>query len=658
MLSHRLQTHQLKRTNFFFIVFILVLFTSVAVMIGWFIKFKPILEVIPGSATMKFNTAFLFFCSAISFYTLGNEAETRRTLNYISIGLLLIMSFYTMLSYVVKFPFSIDLLFVTDPYSKTLPGRMSLGTAVSFFLLGFALLGLQHNLVKLIKHVQKLLFIILMLASVSIVSFVLHLNSGEKTFFLQTMAIHTASLLFLLALGLSLKNKDVGYLKFITGNLAGNKMLAFTLPVAIILPIILGFVLIQLTNKAIVSVRFGIVVYCVFIMAFSLVYFTIVSVRLNKSDKTRRALEEKLQTNNLALNQFKTALEKIAIVVITDEKGVIKYVNDEFCRVSEYDRNEIIGKTHNIINSGHHSDTFFKTMWKTISSGNIWVKDIKNRTKSGKTFWVNTAIIPILDTNGQPHEFISIKIDITVRKENQRELKSKYVNQLEKNNHELEQFAYVASHDLQEPLKTIMSFSDLLHDEYYDALDDTGKDSLNFIKASTLRMQTLIKGLLDYSRLGKEYNLEPVDLNVLVQQCTCDLKTKIDKTGAKIKVQHTLPIVNGYSLPLKLLFQNLITNAIKFVAPNTIPTVKIACKETTNFWEIYVCDNGIGIAKEHQKRIFDIFQRLHAKSEYEGTGIGLAHCLRIAELHKGEIEVVSEKDKGSTFKVKLKKQVV
>ncbi|RED92295.1 sensor histidine kinase [Marinoscillum furvescens] len=219
---------------------------------------------------------------------------------------------------------------------------------------------------------------------------------------------------------------------------------------------------------------------------------------------------------------------------------------------------------------------------------------------------------------------------------------------LEYKNRELEQFAYIAAHDLQEPLVTLMSFNDLLVADYEEQLDGNGKTYLGFMNQSVLRMRELVKGLLDYSKIGKNSQLTFVDGNELVNEVRNDLKAKLTSTGARLIIGQ-LPTVTAYRMELRLMFQNLILNAVKFTRPDEPPVVEISAEKVADVWRFAVKDNGLGIPKENQDRIFVIFQRLHSKSEFEGTGIGLAHCAKIAALHEGEIWVDSKQGEGSTF---------
>lgn len=222
-------------------------------------------------------------------------------------------------------------------------------------------------------------------------------------------------------------------------------------------------------------------------------------------------------------------------------------------------------------------------------------------------------------------------------------------------NEELEQFAYIASHDLKEPLVTISSLIYLLQEDYEDKFDEDGKKTLDYISRSSERMKNLIDALLEYSRLGKTKSHSKIDCNELVNTIKADLGNVIERTQSTINIKK-LPIVKGSQVELRLLFQNLISNGIKFVKSDTNPIIEIDCIKTTNdknesksFWEFSIKDNGIGIAEEHKERIFSIFQRLHSREEYEGTGIGLAHCKRIIEAHNGKIRLESKVGVGSTF---------
>lgn len=220
--------------------------------------------------------------------------------------------------------------------------------------------------------------------------------------------------------------------------------------------------------------------------------------------------------------------------------------------------------------------------------------------------------------------------------------------EMESKNKELEQFAYVASHDLQEPLRTISGFVELLQKEYRDRLDGNGSKYLEYLSQGSDRMKTLIKDLLDYSRIGREKEAMPVDSREMLKEVLADLDKSIRESGAIIRAS-PLPVLRAYPTELKLLLQNLITNAIKFRNPDRAPEIHIGAQSEPGWWKFTVSDNGIGIEAQFLERIFIIFQRLHSRTMYEGSGIGLAHGKKIAELHGGNIWAESVPGEGSSF---------
>ena len=221
-------------------------------------------------------------------------------------------------------------------------------------------------------------------------------------------------------------------------------------------------------------------------------------------------------------------------------------------------------------------------------------------------------------------------------------------DQLKLKNKELEQFAYVASHDLQEPLRTTSSFVALIQKQYMGQIDEKADKYLTFIADASNRMKVLIKDLLDFSRIGTKGQAEILDSNAILNNVLKDLSVATQEARANIQYEN-LPAIHGYPTEIKLLFQNLLINAIKFRKQNTIPNINIDAHRQNGHWKFGFKDNGIGIAKENQDRIFDIFQRLHSRTEYDGSGIGLSHCKKIVELHHGKIWVESTPGQGSVF---------
>ena len=224
--------------------------------------------------------------------------------------------------------------------------------------------------------------------------------------------------------------------------------------------------------------------------------------------------------------------------------------------------------------------------------------------------------------------------------------------ELKRSNEDLEQFAYVASHDLQEPLRMVASFTQLLARRYEDKLDKDAKEFIHFAVDGATRMQTLINDLLAYSRVGTRGKpFEPIDLNHLLSRVLVNLKVAIDESHAVV-THDPLPIVTGDATQLTQLLQNLIGNAIKFRADKS-PQIHFGVSRRGGDWHFSIRDNGIGIEQKYFDRIFVIFQRLHSRQDYPGTGIGLALCKKIVERHGGRIWVESTEGKGTTFYFQL-----
>ena len=486
------------------------------------------------------------------------------------------------------------------------------------------------------------------------------------------------------------------------------------------------------------------------------------------------------------LKDITDALDQTAIVAITDVQGTIRFVNDKFCEISKYNREELIGENHRLISSGHHPQSFFAELWKTISSGQTWRSEIKNRAKDGSFYWVDTTIVPFLNEDGKPYQYLAIRKDITARKAIDVELQKlsliasqtdnvaivtnpqgqiEWVNhsfhkltgytlaeaigkrpgdllqgektsketvdsirnalamkepfsgeilnyskegrpywlllninpvfdddgkllnfiaieneittrkeieislrqevegamkklhfmneRLEISNRELLDFAYVSSHDLQEPLRKIQAFGDRLKSTCQDALNEKGLDYLERMLNAANRAQILINDLLEFSRVTtKAQPFKPIKLSEILEGVLSDLEVRIEKSGAILEVD-PLPVVEADALQMRQILQNLIGNSLKFLRDGVTPVVQVRSRvylEHGQDWcEIRVIDNGIGFEQQYAERIFQVFQRLHGRKTFEGTGIGLAICRKIAERHNGTLTAEGELEQGATF---------
>ena len=248
-------------------------------------------------------------------------------------------------------------------------------------------------------------------------------------------------------------------------------------------------------------------------------------------------------------------------------------------------------------------------------------------------------------------------LGINIRERETAELRIiKKSEELAISNKELEQFAYIASHDLQEPLRTVVNYVGLIQRKHKGNLDSSTDEYLDFITDATVRMQLLIKGLLEYSRIGNAKIAIEIDCNAMLTEILNDMNRSIEETNCIINIEK-LPVIKGYA-ELKSVFQNLISNSIKFRKKDRQLHISIKVKNMSEGWLFAIKDNGIGIEQKYFERIFIIFQRLHSQSEYEGTGIGLSQAKKIIELHGGKIWVESEFDKGTTFYFTIPKNIL
>lgn len=378
----------------------------------------------------------------------------------------------------------------------------------------------------------------------------------------------------------------------------------------------------------------------------------------------RKQAEVALQQSLKDLADLKFALDQSAIVAITDMHGTITYVNDKFCELSQYSREELIGQNHRIINSGHHPKAFFGHLWATISQGQVWQGEIRNRAKDGTFYWVATTIVPFLDPAGKPYQYIAVRSDITTRKAAEDELQQlnttleqrveERTAQLQEANKDLEAFSYTVAHDLRAPIRGIKGFAQALIEDYSDRMDETAQDYIRHILNGSDRMNSLVSDLLAYSRLSREQiQLTPVQLAQVVAEAQAQLEADLRDRQAVVTVAADLPTVLGHRSILVQMVANLLSNAVKFVDPSIQPQVHIWAHIQENWVRLWVEDNGIGIAPQYQEQIFGVFERLHGIQAYPGTGIGLAIVRKGAERLEGRAGLESTPDQGSRFWIEL-----
>ncbi|RZN33931.1 MAG: PAS domain S-box protein [Methanosarcinales archaeon] len=372
--------------------------------------------------------------------------------------------------------------------------------------------------------------------------------------------------------------------------------------------------------------------------------FIIITLLVNRS--RRNAAEDELRASEA---RFRTIFDSIndAVLIHDIETGAILDINNTACDMYGYPREELRRQGVQTISMGEAPyDQEDATRWmKKAAAEEPQVFEWRAKHKSGHLFWVEVSIRSAVV--GGHNRLLVVAREISERKAAEKELQER-ATALERSNKELEQFAYVASHDLQEPLRMVSSYMQLLSRRYKGKLDSDADDFIGFAVDGVKRMQTLIHDLLVYSRVGTHCKpFEPTKCEDVLEQALSNLKVTISDSGAVV-THDALPTVAADDTQLVQLFQNLISNAIKF-HDGAAPRVHIAAEQKDGNWLFSVADNGIGIDPKFFKRIFVIFQRLHGIDEYSGTGIGLSVCKKIVERHDGRMWVESEQGKGTTF---------
>lgn len=408
------------------------------------------------------------------------------------------------------------------------------------------------------------------------------------------------------------------------------------------------------------------------------IIFTLVALLIStlsdQSIRARTALEEKATELKASLAERTTLANQISQERIEFERiintlpgivyegaGSFDLNNQTMSFISDYAENMLgynstFWKNHNFWQTMIHPDDWEEAVYKTrLTYETGWSEPVLFRaiTSEGDTRYLESYHQVISDENDDEIRTCGVVMDVTERKKSEIAL-AKFAVQLNRSNQELEQFAYVASHDLQEPLRMVISYLQLLERRYKDQLDSDAMEFIDFAVDGANRMKTLIMDLLAYSRIHRNQDeFQPVRLGEVLERVKANLSLIAEETKAVITADD-LPEVLGNPTQLESLLQNLVENAIKYRGEKA-PIIHIGSKNNGKEWVISVSDNGIGIEEKYLKRIFSIFQRLHTRDEYPGTGIGLAVCSKVAEKHGGKIWVESTPDEGSIFYFTLPK---
>lgn len=360
------------------------------------------------------------------------------------------------------------------------------------------------------------------------------------------------------------------------------------------------------------------------------------------------------------VEDYKHALDVSAIVAIIDQKGTIIHVNDNFCKISGYSPAELIGQDHRIINSGYHPEEFIKGLWKTVANGKVWKGEMRNRAKDGSIYWVDTTIVPFLNSRGKPYQYVAIRSDITERKKGEEHIKKineqavRHTRELEYKNRQLVDFCNIVSHNLRAPLINISMLVDYLEQctDDADRMEVQGK-----MRPVVDHLLEIFNELVESVQVRQDIGIKAD--NIHLGECLDRIMVGFDpqarEYGAEITAEFGVPVVSFPRKYMESIFSNLISNALKYRHPERVPRIEVQSRKTDRGILLSVADNGLGIdLQRHRDHLFKIRKTFH--KHVDAKGLGLFMTKTQVEAMGGKIWAESTPGKGSVFFVEIKEK--
>ena len=599
---------------------------------GWMINFDTLTSAVSGYLPMKFNTAVCITLLGIALLLRPKNNQTKRDI--IKILSLLVVGFatITLLQYIF-------INFKVDDILEKASGRINPITALFLIVIGLAIF-FNCTIKERCKHVmQYLLNLVTIVCGVILIAYLFNVPQFYMFNFITAMPFCTALALLALSSATTILNPSYGVVGLFTGKMVGNYM-ARKLSIKMFFSILLLGYLHNLDHRYDwVSPGLGSVLLTVSFMAITLIFIWESCTAINK-------LEYK---KNIARENFRLGVESSPYaLILSDANEKIIHANIQTEKLYGYTIQELAGQSLQLIIPEKYLALYYEKKQDNTKVVSLGIEeDIFAVRKDGTEFPVELVLTPVKTTEGAV-VMVSV-FDISLRKRHEKIIRTQVI-ELQVKNQELENLTYIASHDLQEPLRTVSNYITLLEEDYPDRITGEIKEHLGTMQAATNRMSLLIRSLLDYGKLGRNRILGPTNCNDVVTNVVSDLNNLITSSKATITIATELPTIYAYETELRLLFQNLVNNAIKFRKKDAVPRITIGCRKLNGFYEFYVSDNGIGISCKDKDVIFHIFKRAKTEEEYEGHGIGLANCKKIADIHGGKIWVEPGAESGSTFK--------
>jgi PAS domain S-box-containing protein len=613
---------------------------------GWAFDVEALKSALPGLAQMKPNTAACSVLSGASLWVLARPAATGRagrwtlTMARAAAALVALIAALTLLEYALGWRLGIDLWLFRDETGAPMtsnPGRMAPKTAAAFVLLGLALSALDWRPRPRTSPAQWLAF---GAAGISLAGLVGYLYSVTALYRLASftgMSILTATALFAASLGSLAARPDASLSRVFRAAGPGGRLARASLPIVAAVTLAVGGLRLLAERAGHLGAEEGVAVMVTSVIVVFTIVLYVVAAMTERGEAARREAEQ----------LFRSAVEASPNgMLMVNAAGEVVLLNRQTERILGYSAGELVGRRVETLLPGHLREGhealrqayLVDPQRRQMGAG----RDLRARHKDGHEVQVEIGLSPVERESGI-HVLASI-IDITERKRVEEDLR--------RSNEELERFAYVASHDLQEPLRMVGSYVQLLAKRYRGRLDADADEFIGYALDGALRMRRLIEELLAYSRVGtRGAALRPTDSGEVVAAALRSLKLAVEEAGASVKVGR-LPTVLADPGQLEQVFLNLLSNALKFRGSEA-PTVEVTAERQDRTWTFRVRDDGIGIEPEYFERIFVIFQRLHGRNDFPGTGMGLAIVKKVVDRHGGRIWVESAPAEGSTFSFTL-----